>query len=580
MWSSSENGFAVRWGEWDLDQTRLHNKVNEIDNDDNHANAPSGSISGGSWVLPVHDAAGNMTRAPRPGQESQHAQALLMVYDAWNRPVKVYRDSNENGSLDGNDALVAEYRYDGLNRRIAKLIPNGNNWDRTDYYYNEAWQCLEERCGANQQSKDTVATAVKVQYLWDVRYVDAPVLRWRDTGGDPDLDETLYFCNDANMNVTALVDGTAGSQTEGEVVERVTYDPYGKPTFFTPDWSESSSQSWLDNEILYCGYRFDPETGLYHVRHRHYHPTLGRWASRDGEYWDGPSLYEYVTGSPLTYADWTGLALAAARVGTHGLVVADPNLRAALLPELSQFCDCFDYQEDGDRIVVVERKGKELGSPPSREFCCCYYEKLVKCNIILMYAYEAGKGQYPRTDFNVRYGAKWTKRYTDLRGNFEFTVMGAEPNRHTTGHELTHGVLGFDMEMEWAVDAVEALGSRRGRGWRGGSHPNRQVADFDARLAELVQDRMGCDRRADFSGRSQHVPTDVASALGSFRSFQETALLMRILESTTVPDPAREARLAAELLRFGPNSDKRIRDALRNTPSMTQMRLKRRGWLQ
>jgi hypothetical protein len=26
----------------------------------------------------------------------------------------------------------------------------------------------------------------------------------RRAGGDPDLDETLYYCNDANMNVTAL----------------------------------------------------------------------------------------------------------------------------------------------------------------------------------------------------------------------------------------------------------------------------------------------------------------------------------------------------------------------------------------
>ncbi|MBM4018706.1 MAG: RHS repeat-associated core domain-containing protein [Planctomycetes bacterium] len=198
---------------------------------------------------------------------------------------------------------------DGLGRRIAKLVPNGNNWDRTDYYCNEAWQCLEERCGANQQSKDTVAAAVKVQHLWDVRYVDAPVLRWRDTGGDPDLDETLYFCNDANMNVTALVDGTAGSQTEGEVVERVVYDPYGKPKFYDASWANPADSSAYANEILYCGYRFDPETGLYHVRHRHYHPTLGRWLQRDpAGHGAGINLSEYVSGFPIGYRDPGGLA--------------------------------------------------------------------------------------------------------------------------------------------------------------------------------------------------------------------------------------------------------------------------------
>ncbi len=39
--------------------------------------------------------------------------------------------------------LVAECRYDGLHRRITKLIPDGENWDRTDYYYTTSWQaCL------------------------------------------------------------------------------------------------------------------------------------------------------------------------------------------------------------------------------------------------------------------------------------------------------------------------------------------------------------------------------------------------------------------------------------------------------
>jgi len=74
--------------DWDvLDQTRTHNAVNETQ-----------TASG--WVTPQHDAAGNMIRAPRPGQESTAAEALLTVYDAWNRPAKVYKDTNTNGTLD------------------------------------------------------------------------------------------------------------------------------------------------------------------------------------------------------------------------------------------------------------------------------------------------------------------------------------------------------------------------------------------------------------------------------------------------------------------------------------------------
>jgi RHS repeat-associated protein len=103
------------------------------------------------------------------------------------------------------------------------------------------------------------------------------------------------------MNVTALV------STSGTVVERVVYDPYGKPKFYDGSWENPSDTSAYANEILYCGYRWDPETGLYHVRHRYYHPTLGRWVSRDpAGYEDGNNLYECVGSAPALATDPLG----------------------------------------------------------------------------------------------------------------------------------------------------------------------------------------------------------------------------------------------------------------------------------
>jgi len=157
----------------------------------------------------------------------------------------------------------------------------------------------------------TVAADVKVQYVWDIRYIDAPVLRWRDADGnsetgDGGLEETLYYCNDANMNVTALV------EPDGDVVERVVYDPYGKAKFYDGSWANPSDTSAYANEILYCGYRFDPETGLYHVRYRYYHLTLGRWMAREPMgYVDEMSLYQYVASNPVRYFDPFGMAASA-----------------------------------------------------------------------------------------------------------------------------------------------------------------------------------------------------------------------------------------------------------------------------
>jgi RHS repeat-associated protein len=75
--------------------------------------------------------------------------------------------------------------------------------------------------------------------------------------------------------------------------------------------------------VLYCGYRWDGETGLYHVRHRMYHATLGRWIQRDpAGYQDGPSLYEYGGSKPLETRDPEGL-----KVWTHEIISPDAAVR-------------------------------------------------------------------------------------------------------------------------------------------------------------------------------------------------------------------------------------------------------------
>ena len=334
-WKEFKND-AGNGAPWDLEQTRTHNKVNEIDDDNNHANAPSSTAidasTGSNWIDPKYDANGNMTFAPKPGSEATDTEALHLVYDAWDRLVQVWKDdgSGNTGTLvtsgGSADTLLAKYRYDGGHRRIAKLIPGGN-WHRTDYYYNAAWQVLEERLATAQANEDPPATAIKCQYVWDIRYIDAPVLRWRDDNNDSDFadpGEVLYYCTDANMNVTAVVRGTPGEGDNGKVAERYRYDPYGAVTTMHGDadaddpvneWDTDTTPDWA-NEILYCGYRHDPETGLYHVRHRYHHPTLGRWTSRDpkdgniagGGYHDGTNLYEYVRSGPVSLLDYSGLA--------------------------------------------------------------------------------------------------------------------------------------------------------------------------------------------------------------------------------------------------------------------------------
>jgi len=273
---------------------------------------------------PLYSARGNATTIPQPDDPEE---TFTCVYDAWNRLVEVLDDSTP----------VARYRYDGLNRRVRKLTDIDETTDKdctvTEYYYNSNWQTLEERREAEVTIWDTdhfvepaVASGVYCQYVWTQEYIDTPLFRDRNADGDSEtntfgvsasgLEERICYTTDANHNVTAL------THWGGVVRERYMYDPYGRVTvlhgssgmYGDPDigeeseWDEDEDGTDWDNEILYCGYRYDPETGLYHVRNRIYDPLTGRWLQRDpAGYVDGSHLYQYGASRPAGAVDPWGL---------------------------------------------------------------------------------------------------------------------------------------------------------------------------------------------------------------------------------------------------------------------------------
>jgi RHS repeat-associated protein len=232
-----------------------------------------------------------MTAGPQPRYETADANTQLYKYDAWNRLTKIYRDANCNDTIDDPGELVATYSYDGQNRRIRKVV-EGDPDVTYDYYYNERWQVVEVRKGGSANPYE--------QYVWGLQYVDAPVVRFQDSDTNGTLNNTLYYMYDGNFNVTALIG------TDGTVAERYVYDPYGKVSFLDGSWGAISASAY-DNDILYCGYRFDPESGNYQVRNRYLTPPLGRWLTTDPiGYGDGMNLYQYVGGTPIDFLDPEG----------------------------------------------------------------------------------------------------------------------------------------------------------------------------------------------------------------------------------------------------------------------------------
>ena len=231
-------------------QSRTHNQQNQI-----------ASITGQS--TPGYDANGNTTT---------DETGKTLVYDAWNWLVRV---------LDVNSNQVASYGYDALGRRITETGTAAR-----DLYFSSAWQVLEEQ----------VAGVTQAQYVWSAVYVDALVER--DAGGG-----RLYVQQDANWNVTALVD------TTGTVVERFVYDPYGQVTVLTAAWAtkSGSSHAWV---YLFQGGRYDAVSGSYTFRNRDYSPTLGRWMQLDPRSYAAgdTNLYRAENDAPIQLVDPFGEA--------------------------------------------------------------------------------------------------------------------------------------------------------------------------------------------------------------------------------------------------------------------------------
>lgn len=233
-------------------QTRTHNRQNEI-------TAVSGATS------PTFDANGNMT-TDETGKQ--------YVYDAWNR-LKVVKNSG--------GTTLKTYTYDALNRRVAETAGGTT----TDFLYSARWQVLEE----------AVSGTTTQRYVWSPVYVDALILRDRDTDANSTLDERLWVMQDANWNVVGLVNGS------GTVVERYAYDPFGSVTVLNGSWTVSSTAyAW---QHYHQGGRLDATSGLYHLRNRDYSPALGRWASIDPIHFAGGSnnLYNATSNSPLSWVD-------------------------------------------------------------------------------------------------------------------------------------------------------------------------------------------------------------------------------------------------------------------------------------
>jgi len=224
-----------------------------------------------------YDANGNLTRKTA----KVGGPLTSYEYDAENKLARVV----SNGT-------VADYRYDGLGRRVEKQVTQGPTANVTRFIYDNEDILLELDGSNNITARYTHGPGI-----------DEPLIM--EKGG-----ASFFYHADGLGSITEITD------TAGVVKQQYTYSSFGK--------IESQLDSSFIQPYTFTGREFDLETEVYHYRQRQYDWRTGRFVSEDplGGFKSAPQTlnkYPYVTNNPATYVDPLGLSSRLLRLGRLGV---------------------------------------------------------------------------------------------------------------------------------------------------------------------------------------------------------------------------------------------------------------------
>lgn len=171
----------------------------------------------------------------------------------------------------GSDSFV----YDGVGNRLKALRGAAPNRVETQYIYDASGNLLAQANGAGQISRYYIYGAGLAAMVQNNTYY---VYHFDGTGHTV----ALTNANDVAVN-------------------KYTYSPYGKVQF----------QEQIAQPFKYAGQVgiFTESDNLLYMRARYYDAEVGRFISEDpAGFIDGPNLYAYVGGNPISFFDSTGLS--------------------------------------------------------------------------------------------------------------------------------------------------------------------------------------------------------------------------------------------------------------------------------
>ncbi len=258
---------------------------------------------------------------------------MRYVYDGENRLIE---------ARDAYPALAshtkAEYEYDYLGRRIAKIVYNWNTgtsaWNATATVHRkfiyDGWRPIMELDALDDD-------AVIRSYTWGLDLSGlvgsisnrsgldgaggiGSLLAISDPNDPNDPHGDFVIFHDATIDRTTSCQRQAGNvghlfnlslsdpndpnTASDAIVAHYEYDPYGNAVTTTGDYAD-------ENPIRFSTKYWDDETGFGYWGKRYYDPRLGRWTTHDPiGMRGGRNLYAYVGNSPIHKRDPDGREMA------------------------------------------------------------------------------------------------------------------------------------------------------------------------------------------------------------------------------------------------------------------------------
>ena len=146
---------------------------------------------------------------------------------------------------------------------------------------------------------------------------------------------TFYYVTNLQGDVIAILDRT------GYPVVQYTYNAWGELLSATGPMLSSLGAL---NPLLYRGYVYDRETGLYYLQSRYYNPEIGRFISADnypstGQGLTGNNMFAYCGNNPVSREDesgefWLTAVIISAVVAGAISAAADAAIQAATTGEI------------------------------------------------------------------------------------------------------------------------------------------------------------------------------------------------------------------------------------------------------